>query len=324
MQLLFHSSTSNILRFPLLDSSSITGDGLTGLDHTSSGLVISTFASAEATATSYTVAGSNLETISTLGTYAAPTASKARFKAIDATNFPGWYELQLADARFAIASATYLDISIYGATNLVPARYRVQLPSVNMYVTGGNVAANFVQYKGATAATADSSGYPVVTIKDGTGQGELQTAGGRTHADVVYWNGAQVATVTQSGVPEVDITHVGGSAVSTAALADAYWAEVHYLRDSTNAADEYTVVWYKNATPQTSGITTPTIGVVNYAGTTVIAAATGMSAIGSTGAQKYTATGAARQAAGDSVIVTVTATIDAATRTWIKVLGRDV
>ena len=123
-----HSSTSNILRVVLRDSSD--GSGLTGLTHESAGLIISTICNNEAAATSYTVTGGTIETISTLGTFAAPTATKCRFKEVDATNHPGLYELQLADARFAVASAKQLDLSILGAASLLRRSVTLQLESV--------------------------------------------------------------------------------------------------------------------------------------------------------------------------------------------------
>src|SRR5689334_19109019 len=91
------SSTSNIERVKLRKAD--TGQGLTGLTFSSSGLIISTITDNEAAATAYTQAGSTIETISTLATYAAPTATKCRFKEVDATNHPGLYEIQFADAR---------------------------------------------------------------------------------------------------------------------------------------------------------------------------------------------------------------------------------
>src|SRR4051812_39123656 len=112
-----HSSTSNVLRATLRNSS--TGQGLTGLSSASSGLIISTIADTEAAATAYTVAGSTIETISTLATFAAPTATKCRFKEVDATNHPGLYEFQFADARFAVSSAKSLKVTISGATSLL-------------------------------------------------------------------------------------------------------------------------------------------------------------------------------------------------------------
>lgn len=125
---------SIILRIKLLDSSVTTGAGLTGLTSASSGLIISTIADVEATATAYTVAGSTIESITTLGTYAAPTATKVRFKEVDSTNHKGIYELHIADARFAVSNAKSLLVSIAGATNLVQADFVVQLTTDDPYV----------------------------------------------------------------------------------------------------------------------------------------------------------------------------------------------
>lgn len=126
-----HSNTSNIVRFILKNSS--TGQGLTGLTSASSGLIISTICDNEATATTYTAGGSTIETISTLGTFAAPSSNKCRFKEVDATNHKGLYEFQFADARFAVASARRLIISVTGATNLLDADYEIQLVSFDPY-----------------------------------------------------------------------------------------------------------------------------------------------------------------------------------------------
>jgi hypothetical protein len=107
-----NGQTSIVLRVKLLDSSSTTGAGLTGLTSASASLIISTIADNEATATAYTQAGSTIESITTLGTFAAPTATKCRFKEVDATNHKGIYEFQFADARFAVSSAKSLLVSV--------------------------------------------------------------------------------------------------------------------------------------------------------------------------------------------------------------------
>jgi len=120
-----HGQTSNLVRFTLKNSS--TGQGLTGLDHSSSGLIISTIADVEASATAYTVAAGNVETISTLGTFAAPTSGKCRFKAVDGTNHPGLYEFQFDNGRFSVASARRLVVSVTGAANLLNADYEIRL-----------------------------------------------------------------------------------------------------------------------------------------------------------------------------------------------------
>jgi hypothetical protein len=124
------NSTSNSFRATL--RSSATGQGLTGLTIASSGLIISTICDNEATATAYTGASSNLETISTLGTWAAPSSGKCRFKEVDATNHPGLYEIQLANARFAVSSARVLRVAISGAANLLMKEVVIQLTSMDV------------------------------------------------------------------------------------------------------------------------------------------------------------------------------------------------
>lgn len=127
-QVIFEA-TSNRHRIKILDNSQTDGRGLTGLAFNSSGLIISTITDNEATPTVYTAAAGNVEPITTLGTYAAPTASKCRFKEVDATNHPGVYELQFADARFAVAGSQRLLVSISGATNAAETDLEIELLS---------------------------------------------------------------------------------------------------------------------------------------------------------------------------------------------------
>lgn len=109
-------NNSNIIRLKIIDTTD--GQGLTGLTSASSGLRIAAIADNASATTAYTVAGSTIEGITTLGTYAAPTATKVRFKELDATNHPGIYELQFSDATFSAASSKSLLISASGATNM--------------------------------------------------------------------------------------------------------------------------------------------------------------------------------------------------------------
>lgn len=127
------SQGSIILRVKIRNSSVSTGAGLTGLTSGSSGLIISTIADNEATATVYTVAGSTIETITTLGTFAAPTATKCRFKEVDATNHKGVYEIQIADARYAVSSAKSLMVSVSGATNAAECDVLIPLTDTDPY-----------------------------------------------------------------------------------------------------------------------------------------------------------------------------------------------
>jgi hypothetical protein len=194
-----NGQTSVVLRFKLLDSSSSVGAGLTGLTSASSGLIISTIADNEASATAYTVAGSTIESITTLGTFATPTATKCRFKEVDSTNHKGIYEFQFADARFAVSGAKSLLVSVLGATNLVQADFVVPLVVDDPYTakltdkTGYSLSQSFptnfasmsidasgrldiIKING-TSQTARDIGASVL-LSSGTGTGQLSLSSG--------------------------------------------------------------------------------------------------------------------------------------------------
>lgn len=126
---------SIVLRVKILDSSVSTGAGKTGLVFNTAGLIISTIADNEATATAYTTTGTTIETVTTLGAYAAPTATKCRFREVDATNHKGVYEIQIADARFAVSSAKSLIVSILGASNAAETDVVVALRDLDPYLS---------------------------------------------------------------------------------------------------------------------------------------------------------------------------------------------
>lgn len=125
-QIIF-GATGNRHRIKILDKSQTDGRGLTGLSFNSAGLIISTIADNEATPKVYTVTAGNVEDIAALGTYAAPTSGKCRFKQVDATNHPGVYELQFEDARLAVAGSQRLLVSISGATNAAETDLEIEL-----------------------------------------------------------------------------------------------------------------------------------------------------------------------------------------------------
>jgi len=148
--------------------SSTSGNGLTGQANNTAGLNIGTIADSEAASTAYTSAGSTIDTIATLGTYAAPTANHCRFREVDATNHPGLYEVQLANARFAAGGAKSLVITITGLSGALDCDVTIPLRSVNPYdaIRGGMTALPNVN-----AATA--GGLPTL----GTGAGQFNVDG---------------------------------------------------------------------------------------------------------------------------------------------------
>lgn len=148
---------SIVLRLKVLNSSVSTGAGLTGLTSASSGLIISTIADNEASPTTYTAAGSTIETITTLGTYAAPTSGKCRFKEVDATNHKGVYEIHLADARYAVSSAKSLLVSVSGATNAAETDVVIPLRDLDPYTSADSAvwAATLSELSSVPGVTAD-------------------------------------------------------------------------------------------------------------------------------------------------------------------------
>jgi hypothetical protein len=116
----------------------------------------------------------------------------------------------------------------------------------------------------------------------------------------------------------------GTTGVLLADSEDVYPADIQFTRDDDNDKDEYTVLWFRNGTPVTSGITVPLIQVVKRADGTDLIASTAMTQIGSTGAYKYDeSTAASRVADGEAVIVICTATINGSARSWRKTVTRD-
>lgn len=115
-----------------------------------------------------------------------------------------------------------------------------------------------------------------------------------------------------------------GDEMTLADSEDVYPADIGFTIDDTNSRDEYTVVWFRNGAPVTSGITVPTIQAIKRANGTDLIPSSVMTQIGSTGAYKYDATTTERTTAGEAVVVVVSATINGATRTWRKVITRDV
>ena len=108
-------TTSRIIHVFISDSSSTTGDGLTGMLYNSTGLTSYYIREGYASVTAITLADA------TVGTY-----TSGGFKEVDATNMPGIYELHLPDACFA-AGADQVVIFLKGAANMVPLPIEIQL-----------------------------------------------------------------------------------------------------------------------------------------------------------------------------------------------------
>jgi len=131
-------ATSVMLRVFIQQNNVTTGVGLTGLTSSSTNLNIAMLR--ELSSTSEVYSGADLQTIATIGTYAAPTAStNIRFGPVDATNMPGVYELQFhnsANQGFGSGDASrYVTLYIFEITttslNLAPLVAEIELVAVD-------------------------------------------------------------------------------------------------------------------------------------------------------------------------------------------------
>lgn len=230
-KLLFKHSESAYGKFRVFiqDTTSAVGAGLTGLTFSTTGLSIHTIADNEASVTSYTAAGSTIETITTLGTFAAPTATKCRFKEIDSTNLPGWYEIQVADARWAVASARAVQVQVTATGGFcAPVEIQLALFDVNDATPDVNVA----QLSGDSTAADNAEAF-----FDGTGYAgtnnvipTVTTTGTATNVTTVNGLAAGVITAAAIATGAIDADAIATDAVteiqsglSTIAAADV-WA----------------------------------------------------------------------------------------------------
>lgn len=216
------AAAGHILRFKLFDGS-ITSEprGLTGLGFETTDLLISTIGDNEAVATFYT--GLNIEAVSVIGTYAAPTSGKCRFAEVDPVRHPGLYELHLGTARFNVNSG--ITISISGAVNLIQEEIYVKLQADDPDVakpTNFNLASIDASGRvdvgkfGGTTVTARDIGASVL-LSSGTGSGQIDLTSGSVNitqaAANKAWTGVGVGGATKA---LTDVTNiVSNGAITT-------------------------------------------------------------------------------------------------------------
>lgn len=146
-----------ILRIKILDASRTDGGGLAALTHTTTGLVISTIADSESAPTSYSSAGGTIESVATLGTYQAPTSGKCRFRELHPALHRGIYEIQLPNARYAVATAKGLVVSVSGPVDAVECDVLIPLTVMDPYAINGGYDPWSVVLPGSYAANTAGS-----------------------------------------------------------------------------------------------------------------------------------------------------------------------
>lgn len=199
------AANSAIWRIDLYDSSSAINALLTGVTFSSTGLVIEVQRELDAAKTSYSSAGSTTETITTLGAYAAPTATKIQFKE---TQLAGVYELHPAETLSGTGDGSrYVDVKIYGATNCVPRLVRLWLTGADM---------QDAVHLGASALPNVAAG----------ANGGLPLGDANARVDVGHWIGT--AVTLSSSLPDVNTKTITAGIIAAGTFAanalDAVWS----------------------------------------------------------------------------------------------------
>ena len=93
----------------------------------------------------------------------------------------GYYDLELTAAQTNYVGRAKL--SINDVANHAPVFHEFEILPANTYdslIAGtDNLVADVKEWNGSNVATPDTAGYPKVTIKDGTGQGEINLTSGK-------------------------------------------------------------------------------------------------------------------------------------------------
>ena len=126
----------------------------------------------------------------------------------------GMYYLDLTSTEMnADAVAIIVKTTTTGAKTTPIVLYPAEATDVSVNVTAWN---------GTAVATPDTAGYPKVTLKSGTGTGEVNLASGRADANTTYIAGSAVSTsAAQLGVNVVNAagTAWGSGAITAASIA---------------------------------------------------------------------------------------------------------
>lgn len=158
-------TTSLSLPVVIYDNTSTTGAGLSGVTHSSSGLVFEYRRQGQSSWTSVTPVSK------TLGTYTSGGIVASGSRA-------GRYEIDIPDAAVA-AGARFVEICLRGVTNMHPVDIEIELDAVNYQDStrfGLGAIPNVVQGNSGALPTGDASGrVTVIANQDKTGYSLTQT-----------------------------------------------------------------------------------------------------------------------------------------------------
>lgn len=150
-------ATSQTIDVFIQDTSQTNGTGLTGLAFNTSGLTAY-----------YRAGGQGASTVIALATQTATGAwSSGGFCAVDATNMPGVYRLDIPNA--ILAASPYAIIYLQGAANMAPIVAEIEIFAYNPFAANlglSNVPVNVAQWNGTNVAAPATAGIPDVNAKN--------------------------------------------------------------------------------------------------------------------------------------------------------------
>lgn len=200
-------STSVMLPIRIYDSSSTSGAYLGSLVYNSSGLTAKYRRDGQSSWTSITLASATAGTFTSGGFCQATSAPT------------GAYEFHPPDAALA-AGAKWVEIEVYGATNMVPVRIEIELDAIDYQDT---------VRLGLTAFPNVVSGNAGAVLTSGTGTAQLKTT---------------------SGI--IDLPAITANWLTTAGIADGAFTSAKFAAASLNGKGD----WSTYAGGDTSGVTT--------------------------------------------------------------------
>ena len=149
---------------------------------------------------------------------------------------PGWYQFCPPNAALA-SGASNVGFHLKGATNMAPLPIEVDLKS----------QVSVELWQGTAVPAPATAGYPVVTVKVGTGTGELNVSSGKVPATLASTDVTGNVAADLQTIKTQAVTCAGGVTVPAATLASTVNITAGTMTTTTNLT---------NAPPDSSGVTT--------------------------------------------------------------------
>lgn len=120
------------------------------------------------------------------------------FIEVNSSTYRGIYRLDLANTMLA-TGVDFVSVNLYGAagSDQVPIDIELLDP---VSTSGGYVWSDIRQVSGTNIPAPATAGYLPVTLKVGTGTGELSITSGRVASDVLQWSGGAVLALSAGRV----------------------------------------------------------------------------------------------------------------------------